>query len=201
MSLYIIEGPRSSGKSTVVAGIQNAFCASRVNVFKFRRSDQPAADMTEFLAKFWLALVDSRTICVIDRFHLSEYVMRYLDGKVEIKELMTTTTMIDILLQHIGAITYVLDTKEHVRLARTRNREDPRHRKMEWGNMKELDRAWKNATNLFSRSRIKVMPCNDQIEADKIVIDIMHEQTKQTRLLVKKQNTPPFEVAVQGATE
>lgn len=196
MSLYILEGPRNTGKTTVVKTLSHAFGEGKVCSFKFERTSSPPLHMTEFLMKYNLALLDSRTICVIDRFHLTEFVMRKLDKKVEIGQLLTTTSMIDVMLHHLGAVTYVLQAPPQIRKARLPLREDDRHRKPEWTDQKELDDAWTFAIDNFSKCKTKVMTSENQSDIDKIVIDIMKEQSKQTHLKVKWEATPALPVLV-----
>jgi thymidylate kinase len=191
MSLYILEGQRNTGKTTVAKSLNNAFGEGRVCTFKFARTSNPAIHMTRFLMRYDLALRDSRTICVIDRFHLTEFVMRKLDKKIGAEQLITTTSMIDTMLHQIGAITYVLQAEQGVRRTRFAHR-DEKHRKPEWPNQTELDEAWTYAMENFHESRVKVMASNTQEDIDRIVIDIMKEQSKQTHLKEKWESTPPL---------
>lgn len=190
MALYIIEGPRGSGKTTIVSRLLSAY-GDRCTVIKFNRTADPPRFMTEFLAKHYLALIDSRSICILDRFHLTEFVMRSLDKKVSKEILYETTHMIDTMLQYCGAITYVLEAppiaRKHRISKRIGNASIP-----EWGSYEEIDAAWKMAISTFRRSRVKVMKNVEPTDLDKIVFDIMKEHRSTTTLHDKIPFLPPF---------
>jgi len=184
VSLYILEGPRNSGKTTVVNRLMTAYPKKAVSSIKFHRTTNPPLFMAEFLAKHYLALIDSRSICVLDRFHLTEFVMRSLDKKVPTSILIPTTHMIDTMLHYCGAITYIIETPVDVRMDRMKLR-DLDHRKKEWPDYVELDNAWKTARKMFNKCKTKVVPGSNEKELDKIVLDIMVEQKSMTRLDTK----------------
>lgn len=178
--LYIFEGPRNSGKTTAVRRIQAAL-GERAYVIKFHRTAHPPMFMTDFLTKNYLALIDSRSICILDRFHLTEFVMRSLDKKVDEEILFTTTHMIDIMLKHIGAVTYVLNTSIETRKSRVRLR-DVDHQKAEWPDYKQLDDAWTLATKMFHRSKVKVWPAESETDINKLVVDVGRHVKGGTRI-------------------
>lgn len=170
--LIILEGPRNSGKSTAVEEIQKAL-GGKAYTIKFQRTAHPPLFMTEFLSKHYLALIDSRSICVLDRFHLTEFVMRTVDKKVSEEILYTSTHMIDIMLKQIGAVTYFIDTKPEIRKERFKLR-DEFHRKPELGGtMKEIDEAWETALKHFHRSDVRIFPGNTMEDIEKLVVDVL----------------------------
>lgn len=144
--LVIIEGPRNTGKSTLSAHLKEVL-GERGVVLKFQKTESPHTFMTNFLTKNFLALIDSRVVYILDRFSLTEYVMRSLDKKVDIKVLKATTQMIDTMLKNMGALTVVLTASEAVRIGRIPSR-DTEHRKPEWYSYTYLDKAWDEAIKL-----------------------------------------------------
>jgi thymidylate kinase len=172
--LYILEGPRNSGKTTAVKRIQDAF-GGRAYVIKFQRTAHPPVFMAEFLAKHYLALIDSRSICVLDRFHLTEFVMRTLDKKVDEQVLLNTTHMIDVMLKHCKAQVYVLQTSKEIRKERYKYR-DPDHRTPEWPVTSELDDAWTKAVTTFSKCDTHIWSGDTQTDIDRLVVHIMKHQ-------------------------
>jgi thymidylate kinase len=171
--LYILEGPRNSGKTTAVKKIKEAFGESAY-VIKFQRTSRPTPPlfMTQFLSKHWLALIDSRSICVLDRFHLTEFVYRTLDKKVSQEILITTTYMLEIMLKHVGAVTYVLQATPETRQERYKFR-DEAHRKLELGlKTKDVDAAWDKAIRTFVHADVRVWPSNNLNDINLLVLDI-----------------------------
>ena len=171
--LYILEGPRNSGKTTAVRKLQTVLGDSAYTI-KFQRTSRPTPPlfMTQFLAKHWLALIDSRSICILDRFHLTEYVMRTVDKKVSQEVLLTSTYMIEIMLKNLGAITYFLDATPEVRRDRYKFR-DEAHKKPELGiPMRDIDVAWKKAISTFVHADVRVWPSNTESDIDRLVRDI-----------------------------
>lgn len=171
--LIILEGARNSGKTTVARMIKEAV-GPTAYLLKFERTTRPAPPvfMIDFLTKNYLALVDSRSVAILDRFHLTEFVMRSLDGKVEMDVLMTTTHMIDYALKNIGAVTYILEADQSVRSTRLKMR-DLDHNKNEWPDLKELDGAWAIAKKNFSHSKVRPVKSNTREDTNKIVADAL----------------------------
>jgi thymidylate kinase len=184
MSLYILEGPRGTGKTTLAQRLSEAY-AGRAAVIKFAKTNAPPLFMMEFLARNYLALIDSRTICILDRFHLTEFVMRSLDGKVPMATLMTTTKMIDIMLKNCGAITYVLKSPPFIRKNRILHdpNRDEKNRMHEWRDYNEIDRQWDLAASYFNKSTVRVVPNVTSSDLDKVAFSIMREHKGDTKLL------------------
>lgn len=172
--LIILEGPRNSGKTTAATKLKEQF-GENAYLIKFQRTTKPAPPvfMTEFLSEHWLALIDSRSICILDRFHLTEFVMRTLDGKVNDNVLTVTTHMIDTMLKNIKAVTYVLKVDEKIRHARLAGR-DIDHREKEWLSYKELDVAWASAVKTFHASDVRVWPGASMSDIDNLVKDAIN---------------------------
>lgn len=185
-----MEGPRNSGKTTAVKRVMSAYPEGAVSAIKFHRTSNPPLFMTKFLAEHYLALIDSRSIVVLDRFHLTEFVMRSLDKKVSPELLLTTTHMVDAMLKECDAVVYFVDTKVEVRKERLKGR-DPEHAVKEWEDYAELDKMWAKALKTFKECKTKVMPGNTKEDIDRIVLDIMMEQKTITKLNEKIPFYPP----------
>lgn len=168
--IIILEGPRNSGKSTAAHKLKEAIGDSYL--IKFQRTSKPSPPifMTEFLSRHWLALIDSRSVAILDRFHLTEFVMRTLDKGVDPKVLAVTTHMIDVQLKNCGSITYVLETDRAIRDERYKFR-DLEHRQREWPRTSELDAAWLVAKKTFKSSIVKSWSGNTQSDIDALVKD------------------------------
>lgn len=201
--LIILEGPRNSGKTTAAKRLKAAL-GDTAYLIKFQRTASPPMFMTDFLAKNYLALVDSRSICILDRFHLTEFVYRSLDKKVDDEVLHTTTHMVDIMLKHMGAITYIMETSPQTRKSRYALR-DESHNKPELGlPVEQIDEAWALAAKLFHRSRVKKWPGETEMDIMKLVVDAKRYANGGTKVgdrisflapVIKVPSIPQMEVA------
>jgi thymidylate kinase len=174
--LYIFEGPRNSGKTTTINTTLALLKESGRTAYtiKFQRTARPAPPvfMIDFLTRNYLALIDSRSICLLDRFHLTEFVMRTLDKKVDTHVLVTTTHMIDETLRNMGAVTFILEATAETRQARLKLR-DVDHNKKEWLSYDELDTTWTYARKIFNESETRIRKIENRDDGLKLAREIV----------------------------
>lgn len=107
--ILIIDGPRASGKSTMVDLIAG-YCGNEsipFEIFKHQRGNDPFQDMLDSIERFnkeW------RTIHICDRFSMTEYVFSIYHKRVPLGFLIQRITEINKELEHALAIHVILQT-------------------------------------------------------------------------------------------
>ena len=128
--IIIFEGPRGAGKTTLAKATVDAIIkrGKAARYVKFQRGDKPFSDMKHQIRDL---LEHDWETTVIDRFHLTEFVMRMYDHKVLANQLYKDTQKIDDLLFKIPVIRTVIVTRdESLRLERIIRRNDGRSEEM-----------------------------------------------------------------------
>ena len=142
--IIVVEGQRGAGKSTVVSWVQEIMTkttSSKVEVLKFQRGLNPAADM-------WATLQDldhKRGIFIIDRFHLSEFVISTHLNRVPLPILTYTTARIHSKLHKDKSWILYVKAPLQLIIERARTRPD----KEFYMPPEEEEALWQECTNRF----------------------------------------------------
>lgn len=144
--ILIIEGPRCAGKTTIAHKVVDILNESGITAQykKFSRADDPIEDMKQRVLEFDRI---RSIVYVIDRFHLTELVMRLADGTVMPSILNRKIKTIDGLLGRAEASIVVLKTSQQVLKRRVEERNDGRGQEM--GSLGFSECLWEDATRNF----------------------------------------------------
>lgn len=141
--IIIVDGMRGSGKTTLVTEIVKRLVDREINAvqWKAERTDagSPYDGMMNSIQEFD---ADPFKVFVLDRFHLTEYVMSTYLQRVPLQELLTTTTVLDSRLSVRHAKCVILDASYDTIDNRMALREGTR----------KLDMPVLNAKNLWAEA-------------------------------------------------
>lgn len=127
--IIVLEGPRGVGKTTIAHNLVPVLTnlGFKPTIAKFTRGEDPTADMQFTIRKL---VADSHgpgsPATIIDRFHLTEFVMRTADDSVPRSKLALDMVSLSYQLEHAGAWVFVLNADESVREERVKQRDDGR---------------------------------------------------------------------------
>ena len=155
--IVIIEGMRGSGKTTVAEEAAKRYNREYV---KFERGISPSIDMPLSILKLWI----TRRRVIIDRFHLTEYVMRCYDHKLPIWYVTLSTQFITWLLRAAGAHTLILTADEDEVYRRLIQRQDVS--RMYDMSYPLAAASWVSAGLIWNTY---TMPCNSEIQKESIL--------------------------------
>lgn len=157
-NLIVIDGPRGSGKTTLVDGVvRSAHEAGihHVNQIKMTRPDKVFLQMHQFLCE---VEKHQDLIYVVDRFSLTEYVMSEFYQRVNQVELISRIETIQRRLREIDAFYFVLFTRTDVLEKRINSRDADR----QWDIPKnQVGLYWGQAFQIF-RDGLTRLESNDQ---------------------------------------
>lgn len=146
--LLIIEGPRSSGKSTIVKWLVRLF---GYKTAKFSRSDDPLGDMIDTIGEYQ----DIGGKWVFDRFHMTEYVMSTYHHRYENYFVLQQgiDNIVDSLMYNTASCrTVIVMTSQRQQYLRTAAREGEHgESEMPWS---ETLRLWRYASTVFGADAI-----------------------------------------------
>lgn len=123
--IVIIEGQRGTGKSTIAKKLNDVleFHGVSSRIMKFTRGDNPHRDMRKQIID--MSLDPTSEIFIVDRFHLTEWVMRVVDGQPG-EKLAIEATKIAKILHDVSAMTFILSCDKPIRKERLQKRNDGR---------------------------------------------------------------------------
>lgn len=127
--IVILEGPRGTGKTALAKAFIQPLSelGYTPTIFKSERGLDPYSDMRETLARLQVETASNpNKAVIIDRFHLTEFVMRIADGTVKRGKLIHDMVDIAYILEHLQAWVVVLSTVEMERERRVSERNDGR---------------------------------------------------------------------------
>ena len=104
LRIIIVEGPRGSGKTTLTKRIEEL----GYERMKFERTNEPSCDMVKQIGE----MMEKGGKYVIDRFHLTEFVLRAYDMRVLPGKLLNDTKAIQFALRVLDARVVVLDASD-----------------------------------------------------------------------------------------
>lgn len=160
-TVTIIEGPRAVGKTALTEALE-LYGFTRA---KFTRGTNPTKDMVSSI----LAMSQTDLNYVVDRFHLTELVMRMHDRKVNTKQVLYDTEIIHGLLRQIEANVIILDAPTAVLATRVKTRADGRGFEMH----PELSQVlWGFASDVFDVPTMQNVSLEDQT---KIIARVIEE--------------------------
>ncbi len=142
--ILIIEGMRGSGKTTLVSEIVKRLIKQEVNAVQWKaeraNTGSPFEGMMTSIREFD---ADPFKVFILDRFHLSEYVYSTYLQRVPLKDLLTTTKILDSHLSARHAKCVILDATYDTIDSRMALREEKR----------KLDMPVLNAKNLWEEAQ------------------------------------------------
>lgn len=127
--IIVLEGPRGTGKTALAQALVPALKLTGLSpsIAKFERGRNPTEDMISSLNNFQSQqLRDPKMAIIIDRFHLTEYVMRSVDGTVPRGKLFADMARLSFLLQNMSVWVAILTVDDTVREQRVAERADGR---------------------------------------------------------------------------
>lgn len=137
MSIIIVEGPRGVGKTTLSNRIAALLATggAQYHIAKFERPGDPHSAMMRIIPQ----LANDTIVHIVDRFHLTEYVMSTYHRRRPSFELLASTMHIDRTLQQYNAIGVILSAPPEVLSDRIAHRNDGRGLEME---AQESEKLW-----------------------------------------------------------
>lgn len=126
--IVVLEGPRGVGKTTIARELAPALTelGFEVALAKFERGSDPTTDMLRTISSLKNDFRSSSTATIIDRFHLTEFVMRTVDNTVTRDVLAINMVNLSYALERAGAWVFVMTAPEAVRKDRVTKRDDGR---------------------------------------------------------------------------
>lgn len=127
--IAVFEGPRGVGKTSMIKSIVNRLELLDVpnEVFKAERGKDPITDMLETVEEFKRK---NDRIWLVDRFHLTEFVMSCATRNADFVPMWKVTEDIDGRLLRANAKLYLLDASLETLAARIESRGDGRGHEM-----------------------------------------------------------------------
>lgn len=124
--MIVVEGPRGSGKTTLVAQLVPALQAAGVNAIARKESRTAVPPTHAMLELIDMVLETPDTLFVFDRFHLTELVMSFMLHRRPIRDLVGETVMIDSALDALAAHRVLLLANPEILDQRVQQRADGR---------------------------------------------------------------------------
>lgn len=144
--ILIVEGARCSGKTTIAKAVVFNLRKLGLNAEykKFERASDPIAHMKEKIKEL---SVDANTAYVVDRFHLTEFVMSIALERLTPSILKRKIQTIDNMLGSAQASVVVLTASQAIMRKRVVERNDGRG--FEAGSLELCENLWEDAAKLF----------------------------------------------------
>lgn len=163
--IVILEGPRGTGKTTLCSELVNRL--KEVGLPAELHKGQRVGDPIEGMISTIHEKFTEDKIWIVDRFHLTEWVMSIHLERRDFVELTRDIRCIDIHLQQVGALGVILDAPDTVIADRVTRRNDGRGFEMPLERSRKL---WEAAAALSGFMNIAV---NDTDQFETVMNDLV----------------------------
>lgn len=148
MAIIIIEGRRGVGKTTMCSELHGKLTSMGIDarLWKSERTDNPTLDMAHSIAEM---ILEPDVVFILDRFHLTEFVLSAELGRRKLGALINDTFYISRILRNQRALVFLLTAADEDVTLRLSERRQEDRAKSEFDSQADEQAVWLAAFELF----------------------------------------------------